>query len=131
MPDKEIALVTGANQGIGLRIAKDLASRGSRCSWGGALRSAARLRPRRSTETPTRCNHPTVGKVALHERGDVRGRSDQVVGSETRSPPGGSSEIPSPDEIENLSGLTVVFANGRSASGLASVAVHRVAPGRT
>jgi NAD(P)-dependent dehydrogenase (short-subunit alcohol dehydrogenase family) len=28
MPDKEIALVTGANQGIGLQIATDLASHG-------------------------------------------------------------------------------------------------------
>jgi hypothetical protein len=27
--------------------------------------------------------HPTVGKVALHERGDVRGRPDQVMGSGT------------------------------------------------
>ena len=28
MPDKQVALVTGANQGIGLQIAKDLASHG-------------------------------------------------------------------------------------------------------
>ena len=54
MANKPVALVTGANQGIGLQIAKDLAHTGSLCWSGREISSAERLRPRRSTETPAR-----------------------------------------------------------------------------
>jgi NAD(P)-dependent dehydrogenase (short-subunit alcohol dehydrogenase family) len=51
MQDKPVALITGANQGIGLQIAKDLAAHGFT-----VLASAARLRPRRLGRTHARCN---------------------------------------------------------------------------
>ena len=53
MPDKRIALVTGANQGIGLQIAKDLAAHGFAVLVGSRISSAASPPPRRLGRTPT------------------------------------------------------------------------------
>lgn len=48
MPDKPVALVTGANKGIGLQIAKDLAAHGFTVLVGSRNSSMGRLLPRAS-----------------------------------------------------------------------------------
>ena len=54
MHDKPVALVTGANQGIGLQIAKDLAAKDFTVLVGSRDRPRGRRRPRPSKETPAR-----------------------------------------------------------------------------
>ena len=56
MNTKPVALVTGAIQGIGLQIAKDLVGHGFTSAGGVARFRAARLRPRRWGLTPVRCS---------------------------------------------------------------------------
>jgi NAD(P)-dependent dehydrogenase (short-subunit alcohol dehydrogenase family) len=58
MHDKPVALVTGANKGIGLQIAKDLAARGftvlvasRNLEQGGRPRGASERMPARSSST--------------------------------------------------------------------------------
>jgi NAD(P)-dependent dehydrogenase (short-subunit alcohol dehydrogenase family) len=51
MADRRVAIVIGANQGIGLQIAKDLVAHGFTVWLERAVSSAARLRPRQSTVT--------------------------------------------------------------------------------
>ena len=53
MQNKPVALVTGANQGIGLQIAKDLAAHGFTVLVGSRNSSEERQRPRASERTPT------------------------------------------------------------------------------
>ena len=45
MQNKPVALVTGANQGIGLQIAKDLAAHGFTVLVGREISPGARLQP--------------------------------------------------------------------------------------
>jgi len=54
MPDKRIALVTGANQGVGLQVAKELVANGVAVLVGRAISNAARPRPGRSGLAPSR-----------------------------------------------------------------------------
>jgi NAD(P)-dependent dehydrogenase (short-subunit alcohol dehydrogenase family) len=45
MPDKRIALVTGANQGVGLQVAKELVANGVTVLVGSRIRHRPPLRP--------------------------------------------------------------------------------------
>ena len=54
MQDKPVALVTGANQGIGLQIAKDLAAKNFIVLVGSRDLARGKRRPRQSRETPAR-----------------------------------------------------------------------------
>ena len=56
MPDKRIALVTGANQGVGLQVAKELVANGVTVLVGSRTSNAARPRPGRSGWAPSRSN---------------------------------------------------------------------------
>jgi NAD(P)-dependent dehydrogenase (short-subunit alcohol dehydrogenase family) len=56
VPNKPVALVTGANQGIGLQIARTLHCTASRFWLDRAISSAAKPPPRRSDRTPTHFN---------------------------------------------------------------------------
>ncbi len=54
MQDKPVALVTEANQGIGLQIAKDLPAHGFTVLVGSRNFERGELRPRRLGRTPAR-----------------------------------------------------------------------------
>jgi NAD(P)-dependent dehydrogenase (short-subunit alcohol dehydrogenase family) len=56
MQDKPVALVTGANQGIGHQIAKDLAGRGLTVLVGSRSLERARLRPEKLGWVRSRSN---------------------------------------------------------------------------
>jgi NAD(P)-dependent dehydrogenase (short-subunit alcohol dehydrogenase family) len=53
MQSKRVAMVTGANQGVGFQVAKELVANVSLCWSGRAISSAARPRPRRSDRAPS------------------------------------------------------------------------------
>jgi NAD(P)-dependent dehydrogenase (short-subunit alcohol dehydrogenase family) len=54
MQDKRIALVTGANQGVGLQVAKELTAKGLTVLIGSRNFERARPQPRRSGPAPSR-----------------------------------------------------------------------------
>jgi len=54
MPEKRIALVTGANQGVGLQVAKELVANGLTVLVGRAILTAASPQPGRSGLAPSR-----------------------------------------------------------------------------
>ena len=56
MDAARIALVTGANQGVGLQVATELVANGLTVLLGSAILNAARSRHGRSGRAPSRCN---------------------------------------------------------------------------
>jgi NAD(P)-dependent dehydrogenase (short-subunit alcohol dehydrogenase family) len=56
MSERPVALVTGANQGIGFQIAKDLVGHGFVALVGSRNLGPGRSPPRKSGRTPTRCS---------------------------------------------------------------------------
>ena len=54
MPNKRIALVTGANQGVGFQVAKELVAMASLYWSGRVILTAARPQPRRSGQAQSR-----------------------------------------------------------------------------
>ena len=60
MADKRIALVTGANQGVGLQVAKELVANGVTVLVGARNFERGRLRPGRSGQAPSHYNSTTT-----------------------------------------------------------------------
>lgn len=59
MQDKPVALITGANQGIGLQIARELAAHGFTALVGSSGRATSKMgrqQPRASERMPTLCS---------------------------------------------------------------------------
>jgi NAD(P)-dependent dehydrogenase (short-subunit alcohol dehydrogenase family) len=54
MQDKRIALVTGANQGVGLQVAKELVANGLTVFVGSRNLERGEPQPRRSDQAPSR-----------------------------------------------------------------------------
>ena len=78
MRDKPVALVTGANKGIGLQIAKDLAAHGLTVLVGSRNLSTGR-RPRRASErTPAPFRSTSRIRPPSPPRQSASGRSSAV-----------------------------------------------------